>query len=120
MSPPTSAFSAHPAYFLAEWYQVGLTEDLDQLAAQLDNSEASTPPPELSTRLLTMLAVPTDEVVFGVFAAESAAAVVDLCLRAGVPVDRLTPAAVRSGAEPVARRLAEGRETPDSLRKSSQ
>ncbi|HZZ47891.1 MAG TPA: hypothetical protein VFE65_13480 [Pseudonocardia sp.] len=96
MNPQRSAFSAPPAHFLAEWYQAGLTEEhLDRIAAQLTDSAASAAPPDLSTRLLTMLAVPSDEVVFGVFAADSAQAVVNACLRAGLPVDRLTPAAVR-------------------------
>ena len=39
-----------------------------------------------------MLAVPTDEVVFGVFAAGTADVVAQTCRQAGVPAQRLTAA----------------------------
>jgi hypothetical protein len=42
--------------------------------------------------LLMTLAVPTDEVVFGLFTAGSAQIVSQACLRAGVPAQRVTVA----------------------------
>jgi hypothetical protein len=43
-------------------------------------------------RLLMTLAVPTDEVLYGVFAAHSANTVSETCRRAGIPAERLTKA----------------------------
>jgi hypothetical protein len=42
--------------------------------------------------LCTLLAVPSDEVIFGVFTAGSAVTVSSACDRAGHPPQRLTPA----------------------------
>ena len=44
----------------------------------------------LDVQLLMTLAVPTDEVIFGVFAAGSAQTVCEVCRRAGFPAERLT------------------------------
>jgi hypothetical protein len=46
----------------------------------------------LAVRLNTMLAVPTDEVVFGIFTAESAGVVAQTCEHAGMPPQRVTVA----------------------------
>lgn len=43
-------------------------------------------------QLLMTLAVPADEVMFSVFAAESAQTVFQACQRAGFPAERLTAA----------------------------
>ncbi|MGP4056551.1 hypothetical protein ACTWP6_17295 [Mycobacterium sp. 4D054] len=42
--------------------------------------------------LLSMVAVPGDEVLFGVFTAGSASAVAQTCDRAGIPAQRVTTA----------------------------
>ena len=43
-------------------------------------------------QLLMTMAVPSDEVLFGVFGAGSAEAVSEVCRRAGIPAERLTKA----------------------------
>ena len=76
--------------FLAEWYQPA------QIHLDLDSIDAAfaTPTPDCSepspTRLLFAVAAPTDEVLYGVFTAESVEAVARTCLAAGLPPDRIT------------------------------
>jgi hypothetical protein len=78
--------------YLAEWYRLDLGgESLDRSVATIEAC-ASSADERSSVKLLAMLAVPTDEVVFGVFAAESAEVVADVCHRAGMPAQRLTAA----------------------------
>ncbi|MDV3125778.1 hypothetical protein M1247_12695 [Mycobacterium sp. 21AC1] len=92
--------------YLAEWYQAALTDDqLDRAAAKLDECAASMSADGTAVRLLMTLAVPSDEVVFGVFAAASAQLVAQACHRAGLPPQRLTVASRLTGPR---------RETPDS------
>jgi hypothetical protein len=79
--------------YLVEWYSTGLIgETLDRTAATLDDSAASMSADGTPVQLLTMLSVPTDEVLFAVFAADSAPIVAKTCDRAGIPAQRLTPA----------------------------
>jgi hypothetical protein len=83
----------HVPCYLAEWYSPTLTgEQLDHTAALLEECAASMSGEGSSVQLLTMLAVPDDEVVFGVFAAGSAHVVDQTCRRAGIPIQRLTAA----------------------------
>ena len=85
---------SHDSCILAEWYWQELADapveptiaTLDRAAAQV--SESGTP-----VRLLAVLAVPGDAVLFGVFAAASAQIVAQTCDRAGMSAQRLTPAA---------------------------
>lgn len=94
--------------YLAEWYQAELTDDqLDRAAAKLDECAASMSADGSSVRLLMTLAVPGDEVMFGVFAAASAQLVARACNQAGMPPQRLTVASRLAGSR---------RETPDSSR----
>jgi hypothetical protein len=79
--------------YLVEWYQPEVTEEaLDRTAATLDESAASVSAEGSPVRLLTMVSVPTDEVLFGVFVANSEQIVAEACQRAGVPAQRLTAA----------------------------
>jgi hypothetical protein len=79
------------ACYIAEWYR--LAEESLVLAVTTIEACASTTAGEQSpVKLLAMLAVPTDEVVFGIFAAGSADAVADVCHQAGLPAQRLTAA----------------------------
>jgi hypothetical protein len=80
------------ACYLAEWYRLELgDESLDRAVATIEAC-ASTSGAGESVKLLAMLAVPTDEVVFGVFAARSADDVAEVCRQAGLPAQRLTAA----------------------------
>lgn len=95
--------------YLVEWYQPELTdEQLDQAAAKLDGYAESVSAHGSSVRLLMTLAVPGDEVVFGVFTADSAQLVAQACEQADMPPQRLTLASRRANPH---------RETPDSSRR---
>jgi hypothetical protein len=111
MSAPVSRL---PCY-LVEWYRPDLTEEqLDDTAATLEECAASMSAEGSPVQLLMTLSVPTDEVIFGVFAAGSALIVAQACERGGIPAQRLTAAvdAHTSGAL--------HRETPDSSSASAQ
>jgi hypothetical protein len=92
MSGPVSWL---PCY-LVEWYGPQLSEDrLDRIAASLEASAASMCVEGSPVQLVMTLAVPSDEVLFGIFAAGSAHMVTQACQRAGMPAARLTPAVER-------------------------
>jgi hypothetical protein len=89
MAMPTPPFS----YFLAEWYRPELAEGpVEPTAASLDEAAASITASGSPVQLLAMLAVPSDEVLFGIFSAASANVVEQACDRAGISAQRLTPA----------------------------
>jgi hypothetical protein len=80
--------------YLVEWYRPSVTaESLGETAAQLTECAVTISALGPPVRLLTMLAVPSDEVVFGVFTAGSARAVTQTCKCAGIPAQRITTAA---------------------------
>ena len=79
------------AYYLAEWYLPELTEEsVDDVVAKLDAAAMSVSSEGAPIRLLVTLAVPTDEVLYGVFGARSPEIVSRTCLQAGVPYQRLS------------------------------
>jgi hypothetical protein len=79
--------------YLVEWYRPSVTtESLGVTAARLNACAASVSALGPPVRLLTMLAVPSDEVLFGIFTADSASAVTQTCDRAGLPAHRITTA----------------------------
>ena len=79
--------------YLVEWYAPELAGDhLERIAANLDDSVSALRAQGTPVRLLSMLSVPTDEVLFGVFAADSAPIVARACQAAGMPAQRLTDA----------------------------
>ena len=79
------------AYYLAEWYLPELTdESVDDMVARLDTAAISLSREGASVRLLVTLAVPIDEVLYGVFGAESPDVVSKTCLEAGAPYQRLS------------------------------
>jgi hypothetical protein len=62
----------HLRCYLAEWYWPELTEELlDETVARLDECVRSVCAAGSPVQLLTVLAVPNDELVFGVFAART-------------------------------------------------
>ena len=85
---------SHPVpCYLVEWYRSAVNEEiLGETAARLNECAASMSAGDSPVQLLTMLAVPTDEVLFGVFTASSATAVTQICERAGIPAQRVTTA----------------------------
>jgi hypothetical protein len=84
---------SHLRCYLAEWYRPQLTEELlDSTVARLDECVRAMCAAGSPVQLLTAVAVPNDELVFGVFAARSEQVVAQVCRQAGVPAQRLSPA----------------------------
>ena len=80
-----------PARYLAEWYLPELTEQaVDDIVARLDTAAATVTAEGTPVELLLTLSVPTDEVLYGVFGANSRDAVSKACMRAGAPHQRLS------------------------------
>jgi hypothetical protein len=104
--------------YLAEWYRPEVTQQpLDDTIAKLDAAAAAMRVEGSLVELLVMLAVPADEVIYGLFAAASPDIVVQACWRAGIPLERLSSdVAARitraSGDEGLPGH--DSRETPDS------
>jgi hypothetical protein len=79
------------ACYLAEWYRPAVTQQpLDDTVAKLDAVAAMMRLEGSPVKLLVTLAVPTDEVVYGLFAACSPDSVFQACRRAGIPLERLS------------------------------
>jgi hypothetical protein len=79
------------AHFLAEWYLPEITEQsVDDVVAKLDLAASAVSGEGTPVRLLVTLAVPTDEVLYGVFGAHSPDIVTATCRRADLPYHRLS------------------------------
>ena len=77
--------------YLAEWYRPELTgHAIDDALAKLERGAEAISVNGSAVRLLAMLAAPTDEVLYGVFAADTPEIVRQACHQAGFPVERLT------------------------------
>ncbi len=77
--------------YLAEWYLPELTEQaVDDIVARLDAAAATVTAEGTPVKLLLTLSVPTDEVLYGVFGAQSRDVVSKTCMRAGAPHQRLS------------------------------
>jgi hypothetical protein len=79
--------------FLVEWYghQAG-ARTIGEMAGRLREGVAFSSAAGAPIRLLVGMALPTDDYAFGVFAAESADTVRQLCLDADAPPDRISAA----------------------------
>lgn len=83
--------SGESACYLAEWYLPELSEQsVDDLVSRLDAAAALATDEGTPIELLITLAVPSDEVLYGVFGAGSRELVSRTCLAAGVPHQRLS------------------------------
>ena len=77
--------------FLVEWYRPNLTRELiDGMVAELNEAIAGMSAAGASVWLVMTVAVPTDEVLYGVFAADSSDLVRTACERAGSVPERLS------------------------------
>jgi hypothetical protein len=77
--------------YLVEWYRPNLTRTLiDEMVTELDSSTASMCAEGSPVWLLLTVAVPSDEVLYGVFAAESPDLVHAACARAGSVPERMS------------------------------
>jgi hypothetical protein len=96
-------------YYLAEWYLPELTEQsVDDIVGKLDVAAVTVSDEGTPVRLLVTLAVPTDEVLYGVFGARSPDIVTATCQRAGIPHQRLSAhVGTRIRESPLTRVVAE-------------
>jgi hypothetical protein len=79
------------AYHLAEWYLPELTEQsVEDMVARLDTAAAVLTGEGTPVRLLLTLAVPEDEVLYGLFGTHSLDLVSRTCDLAGLPYQRLS------------------------------
>ncbi|OKH84253.1 hypothetical protein EB75_05560 [Mycobacterium sp. ST-F2] len=79
--------------YLVEWYSPSFIDGaLAQAADALSATAASLSTDGARVRMSTLIAVPTDEVVFGIFVADSAEIVTRTCESAGFPAQRLSAA----------------------------
>jgi hypothetical protein len=79
--------------FLVEWYgPQTLAHSVGETVDRLNHRAAMMSAGGPQIRLLTAMAVPSDEYAFGVFAAESAEIVEQVCGEAGAPAGRISPA----------------------------
>jgi hypothetical protein len=77
--------------FLVEWYRPNLTRELiDGMVAGLNEAIANMSTDGSQVRLVMTVAVPTDEVLYGVFAADSPELVRAACERAGSVPERMS------------------------------
>jgi hypothetical protein len=79
--------------FLVEWYGPRApAHSISETAGRLKEGAASTSARGTRIRLLLALAVPADDYAFGIFAADSAETVAQLCADAGAPPERISSA----------------------------
>jgi hypothetical protein len=79
--------------FLVEWYGPRVpARSIGETAGRLNDGAASTSARGEPIRLLMAMAVPQDDYAFGVFAAESAETVAQVCDEAGAPAERISTA----------------------------
>ena len=77
--------------FLVEWYRPNLTQELiDSVVSGLNKAIASMSAEGSPVRLVMTVGVPTDEVLYGVFAADSPDLVRAACERAGSVPERMS------------------------------
>jgi hypothetical protein len=79
------------AHYLAEWYLPELdSHSVESIVAKLEAAATTVSGEGTPVRLLVTLAVPTDEVLYGVFGADSPDIVSRTCVQAGFPHQRLS------------------------------
>lgn len=84
------AITITPSRHLVEWYRTELTDaSVAEMVAALEAAAAAVGV-DGPVRLVVTMAVPSDEVLYAVFAASSTDVVIDLCRRAGLPAERVT------------------------------
>lgn len=83
--------------YLVEWYRPALGgAQLELVASKIAACAASSAGARV--RVLAVVMVPADEVIFGVFAANSEADIAETCRRAGMAAQRVTAAIGLGGA----------------------
>jgi hypothetical protein len=86
------ATSSPDPCFLAEWYRRELSDTaIDDFFALLKATIEDVSTDAAPVRLVATLSVPSDDVLYGVFAASASEVVVQACARAGMHPERLIP-----------------------------
>ena len=89
---PMPAMSSPDPCFLAEWYGRELSDiAIDDFFSLLGATTEDVSTDAAPVRLVATLFVPSDDVLYGVFAASSSEVVVQACARAGMLPERLIP-----------------------------
>ncbi|OBJ61629.1 hypothetical protein [Mycobacterium sp. 1423905.2] len=84
---------AHPEQFLVEWYgPQAPVQTIVDIAGLLADHATAISARGAEVRLLMAMAIPADEYAFGVFAAESANTVAQVCNDANAPAERISKA----------------------------
>ncbi|RZT86768.1 hypothetical protein EV383_3666 [Pseudonocardia sediminis] len=78
--------------YLVEWYHPDATPEALERRVAAVTANAAARSADDGVALLTTFLLPSDEVVFGVFAARSGEAVADVCRRSGYPAGRVSEA----------------------------
>jgi hypothetical protein len=92
---------SRPSCFLAEWYRSEVTsKTIEDITAKLDAAAATMRAEGVQVQLIIALAVPTDEVLYGMFSAYSTNSIVLTCERAGIPVERLSSNVLLGSSRP--------------------
>ncbi len=79
--------------FLVEWYGPRAPAgSINETAWRLNDGAASVSARGTQIRSLMVLAIPADDYAFGVFVAESAETVAQVCVDAGTPAERISAA----------------------------
>ncbi|CAN3126754.1 DUF4242 domain-containing protein [Mycobacterium sp. smrl_JER01] len=99
MTPTITPMGPGVPCYLVEWYQPPMCDAaLTRAVARLEASAAIMAARGVSVMLLTIISVPSDEVLFGIFAADSAESVDETCDRAGLSASRLATATATSAS----------------------
>lgn len=90
-----SDIAPHLSCYLVEWYRAELSQEtIDRTLAQLSRGVEAMSTIGTSPKVLMTLFVPSDDVMFCVFAANSREVVAEVCDRAGLPAERVSAALV--------------------------
>lgn len=88
--------------YLIEWYRPELTaQSIDDIVDKLNAAATTMTSEGRPVQLLLTLAVPFDEVLYGLFATFSSETVVEACQRADIPAQRLSIDVSARIAQPV-------------------
>jgi hypothetical protein len=79
--------------YLVEWYRPVLSgAQMGRAAATIEACAAAVATSDSHVRLLGIVALPADEVVFGIFLADTDTDVTEVCRQAGMTAQRVTAA----------------------------
>jgi hypothetical protein len=88
-----SALAPQLSCYLVEWYRNELSQEtIDRTVTQLSHGVELMSADGTAPKVLMTVSIPSDDVIFCVFAATSSELVAEACDHAGLPAERLTAA----------------------------